>query len=75
MKQVLLITCGILLWSVSGCHYYQEYRGLKGDADLKEERTELMKAQRECVQRYESDPEEAEKHCGIYQEMIRNLGL
>ena len=38
MKPLIILLGVSLLLSAGGCHYYQEYRGLKGDADLKDER-------------------------------------
>lgn len=59
--------------SLGGCHYYQEYRQMKGEADIKEERAELIKAQRLCLQKYEADPENIEQRCGMYQKLIQQL--
>ena len=66
----LLVVTSLL----TGCHYYQEYRQMKGTADALEERAEIMKAQRECAQKYELDPAEIDRRCGVYQDMLQNLG-
>ena len=65
-----MVVCSLL----AGCHYYQEYRQMKGDADIQEERAELMRAQRECAQKYEAEPAEVQRRCGVYKEMLQSLG-
>jgi len=72
-KIFIIVVMGIFLFCLGGCHYYQEYRLMKTDADLQEERGEIMKAQRVCVQKYETQPGEAEKRCGMYKEMLGNF--
>ena len=59
---------------LGGCHYYQEYRQMKGSADVQEERAELLKAQRECIQKYETNPQEAERRCGMYKDILQSSG-
>ena len=64
---ILLILCCL---SVSACHYYQDYRQKKGDADVIEERAELMKAYRECLKKYEDDPSRTQEQCAAYNDML-----
>ncbi len=47
---------------------------MKGTADVLEERAELMKAHRECAKKYELDPAEIDRRCGVYQDMLQDLG-
>ncbi len=72
MSRTLVVLSVVLVLGLAGCQYYQEYRQLKGDADITEERAALMKAQRLCFQKYESDPT-AEERCGVYRQMLDNL--
>jgi hypothetical protein len=64
-----------LLWcvvgSTAGCHYYEEFREKKGSADIKEETAEMMKAYRQCVQKYESEPAKVREFCSPYTQTIR----
>jgi len=72
MSLKLVVLSIVLVMGLQGCMYYQEYRQKKGEADITEERAELLKAQRLCFQKYESDPQ-ADEHCGVYRQMLQNL--
>lgn len=74
MKWAVLVGWIVFILMMSGCHYYQEYRQMKGTADIQEERAELMKAQRECIQKYEDNPQEIERRCGMYKDMLQSIG-
>jgi hypothetical protein len=63
------------LCSVSACHYYEEFRVLKSTADLKEEQAEMMRAHRECLQKYEAEPAKARDHCAPYTQTLRELDI
>ena len=41
---VRLFLCLALTLTVTGCQYYEQYRSIKGDADLKAEIAEMRKA-------------------------------
>ena len=73
MRSRLLLLISLIMVGLSGCHYYQEYRQIKGDADIMEERAELMKAYRLCVAKYEADPGLARERCEPYQEALQKL--
>jgi len=72
MSGKLIVLSVVLVMGLEGCMYYQEYRQMKGEADVTEERAELLKAQRLCFQKYESDPQ-ADERCGVYRQMLNNL--
>ena len=72
MSRILVALSVVLAMGLEGCMYYQEYRQMKGEADVTEERAALMKAQRLCFQKYESDPT-AEERCQVYRQMLDNL--
>ncbi len=74
MKGMAFVGLIVLVSMMTGCHYYQEYRQMKGTADIQEERAELMKAQRECLQKYEDDPQAVERRCGMYTDMLPSRG-
>ena len=61
------------LLNSTGCLYYQEYRQKKGEADYLEERTNVLKAYRLCVEEYSDDPEGAKGKCKAYGGMIRGV--
>jgi len=58
---------------MSACHYYQDYRQKKGDADMTQEKAELMKAYRECLKKTEDDPAVTQERCDAYNEMLGNM--
>ncbi len=63
----------LLLTSLAGCQYYEEFRNTKGDADIKEEKAELMKAHRLCLQKYEGDPASQKERCAPYVQAIQDV--
>ena len=73
MRLRMLVCMALFTTQLAGCLYYQEYRQMKGDADILKERASLLKAQRQCVREYEADAQAAKEHCGIYLEMIKVL--
>ncbi len=68
----LLLICVLPL--IAACHYYEDFRIKKGDADLKQEMVELRKAYRRCVQKYEDDPPLARERCGPYVKALSGMG-
>ena len=67
MKRLrMLVGLMLALTGLAGCQYYEEYRNIKGDADIKEEKAELLKAHRLCLQKYEGDPAAAKERCSPY---------
>jgi hypothetical protein len=71
--QVLLVS--LLLVSSWGCHYYEDFRLKKTQADVQEERAELMKAYRQCLQKYESDPQKSREFCAPYTQSLREIEI
>ena len=62
----------ILLTSV-GCHYYEDYRMKKSTADIQDEKAELLRAYRQCLERYQDDPPKAKELCGPYTQSLREI--
>ena len=73
MRARLLLCLILVLNGLAGCQYYQEYRSMKGDADIKEEVAELRKAHRLCLQKYENDPAAAKERCSPYAQAIQDM--
>ena len=71
MRTSLSLCLFFLLAGLAGCQYYEEYRNIKGDADIKEEKAELMKAHRLCLQKYEGDPAGQKERCAPYAQASR----
>jgi len=63
----------LLMWELAGCQYYQEYRQIKGNADITEERAALLKAYRHCMQTYEKTPAQAKERCAGYAQPLQTL--
>ena len=57
---------------LAGCQYYEEFRSIKGDADIKEEIAEMRKAYRLCLQKYEGDPAVQKERCAPYAQSIQD---
>ncbi len=62
----------ILLTSV-GCHYYEDYRMKKSTADIHDEKAELLRAYRQCLEKYQDDPPKAKELCGPYTQSLREI--
>jgi hypothetical protein len=69
--RVLLVS--LLLVSSWGCHYYEDFRLKKTQADVQEERAELMRAYRECLKKYESEPQKSREFCAPYTQSLREI--
>jgi hypothetical protein len=68
-----LLLVSLSLVSLVGCHYYEDFRLKKTQADVQEERAELMKAYRQCLQKYESDPQKSRDFCAPYTQSLREI--
>jgi hypothetical protein len=66
---------GLLLVGLSGCHYYEDFRLKKTQADVQEERAELMHAYRECLKKYEDDPQKSREFCAPYTQSLREIEI
>jgi hypothetical protein len=73
MRILSLLVFSIALNGLAGCQYYQEYRNAKGEADIKEEKAELLRAHRLCLQKYENDPVAAKDRCAPYSQAIQDF--
>ena len=69
------VTLIVLVSGLVGCHYYEEFRIMKGTADVKQEQAELMRAYRLCLQKYENDPPKAREHCAPYTQSLREIDV
>ncbi|TKB74722.1 MAG: hypothetical protein E8D45_08305 [Nitrospira sp.] len=65
----------VLVCTLAGCHYYEEFRVLQGTADIKSEQAEIMRAYRLCLQKYEADPPGAKEHCAPYTQSLREIEI
>jgi len=63
----------LLLVGLAGCHYYEEFRMMKGTADIRSETADLIRAYRECMERYEKDPVRSRDVCGSYAQTLREI--
>lgn len=62
----------ILLTSV-GCLYYEDYRMKKSTADIQDEKAELLRAYRQCLEKYQDVPPKAKELCGPYTQSLREI--
>ncbi|HXX76491.1 MAG TPA: hypothetical protein VEI50_15280 [Nitrospiraceae bacterium] len=63
----------LMFLMLSGCHYYEEYRVLKSTADIQDEKAELLRAYRLCLEKYQDDPPKAKELCGPYTQALREI--
>ena len=68
-----LLLVSLSLVSLLGCHYYEDFRLKKTQADVQEERAELMRAYRECLKKYESEPQKSREFCAPYTQSLREI--
>ena len=61
-----VVVLGLLLGGLVGCHYYEDFRLKKTQADVQGERAELMRA-------YEGEPRKAREYCSAYTQSLERL--
>jgi hypothetical protein len=71
---ILAIVTSLLL-GLAGCQYYADFRLKQTQADMQEERAALMRAYRECLQKYEKDPPKATEYCAVYTQSLREIEI
>jgi hypothetical protein len=64
---------GMVVLSVTGCHYYEEYRIMKSTADIQDEKAELLRAYRQCLTKYQDDPPKSKELCAPYTQSLREI--
>lgn len=70
-----LLLLSLIPVSLSSCQYYADYRLKQTQSDIQEERAELMKAYRLCLQKYESDPHKSREFCAPYTQSLREIEI
>jgi hypothetical protein len=70
----MAIITGLLL-GLAGCQYYADFRLKATQADIQKERAALMRAYRECLQRYEKDSPKGQEHCAAYTNSLREIEI
>ena len=75
MKLTRSIVFSLLLSGLAGCHYYEDFRLKKTQADIQEERAELMRTYRECLRKYEDDPPKAKEYCAAYSQSPQEIEI
>ncbi|MCS6927793.1 MAG: hypothetical protein NZ578_18025 [Candidatus Binatia bacterium] len=73
MMAVRLLLVSMMLVSLASCQYYADYRLKQTQSDIQEERAELMKAYRLCLQKYEQDPQKSREFCAPYTQSLREI--
>ena len=71
--KVLLVSLSLV--SLLGCHYYEDFRLKKTQADVQEEKAELMRAYRECLKKYEGEPQKSREFCAPYTQSLREIEI
>jgi hypothetical protein len=73
MRRTAPLIMILMLLGLSACHYYEEFRMMKGTADIRSETADLIRAYRECMERYEKDPVRSRDVCGSYAQTLREI--
>ncbi len=71
--RVLLVSLSLV--SLLGCQYYADYRLKQTRSDVQEERAELMRAYRECLKKYEGEPQKSRDFCAPYTQSLREIEI
>jgi hypothetical protein len=64
---------GLVLCTLAGCQYYEDYRVKKTTADVKEEQAQLLRDYRLCMEKYQAEPPKAKEYCAPYTQRLREL--
>ena len=75
MRDLVSVLLGLILCTIVGCQYYEEYRVKKTTADLKEEQAQLLHDYRLCLEKYQDDPPKAKEYCAPYTRRLRELEI
>ena len=71
---IVLGLLGAILSGPTGC-FWEDFRLKKTQADIQEEKAELMRAYRECLKKYESDPQKSREFCAPYTQSLREIEI
>ena len=74
MTSMKMLLAAAILVSLTSC-FYEDFRLKKTQADVQEERAELMKAYRECLKKYENDPQKSRDFCAPYTQSLREIEI
>jgi hypothetical protein len=70
---VLVLWVTLVFNAIAGCQYYEQNRVLSNTADVKEEQAKLLKAYRQCLEKYEAQPSDVKERCAPYVQPLREL--
>lgn len=73
MPTTIPFRLSLILLTSGGCHYYEDYRMKKSTADIQDEKAELLRAYRQCLEKYQDDPPKAKELCGPYTQSLREI--
>ncbi len=53
----------------------QEYRQRKADAEMRNEATQLLKDYRQCIEKYQEQPDKQKEYCSVYTQALHEIEL
>ena len=53
----------------------QEYRQRKADADMQSEASQIVKAYRQCLEKYQDQPDKQKENCAVYTQTLHVIEL
>ena len=51
----------------------QEYRQRKADADMRSEASQIVKAYRQCLEKYQDQPDKQKEYCSVYTQALHEI--
>ena len=51
----------------------QEYRLRKADADMRNEASQIVKAYRQCLEKYQDQPDKQKEYCAVYTQALHQI--
>ena len=72
MKMCALAGLCVLM---SGCLYYGRWQESLANADLTEQRAAIAKLYRQCLEKYQADPEQSKSQCEHYTQSLQALDV
>ncbi len=51
----------------------QEYRQRKADADMRNEASQIVKAYRQCLEKYQDQPDKQKEYCSVYTQALHEI--
>ena len=78
MKPFTMIGVALLCFSLMGCRPYADYQygqNQKAQTAINQERAEIAKLYRQCLEKYQNDPPQAKAQCEHYTQSLQAIDV